>query len=166
VIGARLECDPAQVIITVESNGRPEVAGVAFSLSHSADRAAIAIAAPSTRIGVDLESVRPRAYLDRLALRVFAPDEYARWQARPRSQRPRAFAQRWTVLEAVLTASGTGSAGGLASGRVPPPRWSCVPIDAGRGYAGAVAVDTTPIAVAMHQLRLGDALTRRGGTAR
>ena len=166
VIGARLDCDPAAVTITVDGSGRPEVAGIAFSLSHSADRAAIAIAAPGARLGGDLERVRPRAYLDRLAMRAFAPEEYARWQARPPSQRPRAFAQRWTEIEAVLKARGTGIAGGLASGRVPPPGWSCVPFEAGRGYAGAIAADSTPIAVARHRLQLADALTRRGGTAR
>ena len=73
VLGDRLGTDPARVSIASEPGGRPVVDGVAFSLTHSAERAAVAVASPDRRIGVDLELVRPRTHLDRLAQRVFDP---------------------------------------------------------------------------------------------
>lgn len=165
VVGERLDVDPAAVRIGSEPGGRPTIDGVAFSLSHSAERAAVAIARSAEHLGVDLEWVRPRPHLDRLAQRVFDPDEYETWRALPQRERPRSFAARWTQVEAVLKARGTGIAGGFASGRELPPGWSCTAIDAGAGYSGAVAADASPITVRIETLRLGDALTRRGGTA-
>lgn len=166
VIGERLRVDPAELHIASEDRGRPLIEGVAFSLSHSAERAAVAIAASTARIGVDIERIRSRPHLDRLAQRVFRPDEYDSWRALAQSARPLAFARRWTEVEAVLKARGTGIAGGFASANEVAPGWSCTDIDAGAGYVGAVAADVTPIAVRTHALRLGDALTRRGETAR
>ena len=114
VIAERLRVDPAGLRIASEDRGRPVVEGVAFSLSHSAERAAVAVAAPTACIGVDIERVRNRPHLDRLAQRVFRPDEYERG-GRWRSRRAHAFAQRWTEVEAMLKARGTGIAGGLAT---------------------------------------------------
>jgi 4'-phosphopantetheinyl transferase len=166
VIGECLDTDPARVSIASELGGRPVVDGVAFSLSHSGERAAVAIAAPHEQIGVDLERVRPRPHLDRLARRVFAPDDYENWRALPPRARPRAFAERWTEVEAALKARGTGIGGGLASVSELPSGWACTQIDAGAGYVGAVAADAPRIAVVARVFRLGDALTRRDGTAR
>ena len=158
-IAARLDTDPAAVRIAVEPGGRPVVPGVAFSLSHSGERVVIAIAAPGALIGVDVERVRARPYLDGLARRVFAHDDYERWSALPARARPRAFATRWTEIEAVLKGRGTGIAGGLASA-IGAPGWSCAPIDVGRGYVGAVAAQGSAIAVAVNELDLADVLTR------
>jgi 4'-phosphopantetheinyl transferase len=166
VIGERLDVEPARVRIASERGGRPVAEGVAFSLSHSGDRAAVAVATSGLCIGVDLERVRPRPHLDRLARRVFDPDEYDAWRALPLSARPRQFASRWTEVEALLKARGTGIAGGLASVSELPSGWSCTAIDAGAGYVGAIAVDASPIAVGTRAFRLDDALTGRDGTAR
>ena len=149
-----------------EPGGRPVVDGVAFSLTHSAELAAVAVAPPDRRIGIDLERVRARTHLDRLAQRVFDPEPYERWHALPERSRPRAFATRWTEVEALLKAQGTGIAAGLAAARELPPGWSCTAIDGGDGYVGAVAADASPVDVRIHAFRLGDALTRRDGTAR
>lgn len=165
VVGERLDVDPARLVIASEPGGRPTIDGVAFSLSHSGERAAVAAARSSAQLGVDLEWVRTRPHLDRLAQRVFDPGEYETWRALPQRERPRAFATRWTAVEAVLKARGIGIAGGFASGRELPPGWSCTAFDAGDGYRAAVAVDSSPISVRIDTLRLGDALTRRGGTA-
>lgn len=165
VIGERLDIDPARVVITSEAGGRPVVMGLAFSLSHSGERAAVAIAASGEQIGVDLEQVRPRPHVDRLAQRVFAPDAYETWRALPARARPHAFASRWTEVEAVLKARGTGITGGLGSA-IDPPGWSWEAIDAGPGYVGTVAACGSAVAVTTSVLRLADALTRRDGTAR
>lgn len=166
VLGERLGTDPASVSIGSEPGGRPIVGGIAFSLTHSAELAAVAIAAPDRQIGIDVERVRSRTHLDRLAQRVFDPEPYARWHALPERDRTRAFAARWTEVEALLKARGTGIAAGLASASDLPPGWSCTAIDAGAGYVGALAADASPITIRSHAFRLGDALTRRDGTAR
>lgn len=177
VIGTRLGTESAAVRLAVEPGGRPViegVAGVVFSMAHSGERAVIAIAVPGASVGVDVERVRSRPYLDGLARRVFDAAGYERWAALPARRRARAFAARWTELEAVLKGRGTGLAGGLASA-IDAPGWSCAPIDVGRGYVGAVAAEGSAIAVAVYELDLADvlgrglpsrcALTRRDGTA-
>ena len=165
VLGMRLGTDPARVAIASEPGGRPKVDGIAFSLTHSAERAAVAIAPPDLRVGIDLERVQPRTHIDRLARRVFEPEAYERWHALPERARPRAFAARWTEVEALLKAHGTGIAAGFAAASTVPPGWTCTAFDAGADYVGALVVDVSPIAVRNHTLRLGDALTRRDGTA-
>jgi 4'-phosphopantetheinyl transferase len=171
LLGARLGVGAERVVVTAEPSGRPLVDGLSFSLSHSGDRAAVALTTAGVNVGVDLERVRSRPHLDRLAERVFAPDDYARWCTLAPRDRPRALAQRWTEVEAVLKARGLGIArsgtfGGLAAAGDPGPRWSRAAFDAGSGFVGAVATDRSPITVTLHTLRLRDALTRRDGTAR
>ena len=160
LVAERLGTDPTALVIGHEPGGRPTTPGAAFSLSHSGDRAAVATTRPGVNIGVDLERVRVRPQLDRLAARVFADDEYERWHRLAPRVRPRVFAQRWTEVEAVLKARGTGIAGGFASARDLPPGWSCTPFDAGGGYVGAIASDTSPMVVRTRVFRLGDALAR------
>ena len=171
LLGDRLGIDPERVAITSEPGGRPLVEGVAFSLSHSGDRGAVALAAAGVSLGVDIERVRARPHLDRLAERVFAPDDYARWCALAPRARPRELAQRWTEVEAVLKARGlgiarSGTAGGLASAREAGSGWSCVAFEAGVDFVGAVAADRSPISVTTNGFRLGDPLTPRDGTER
>jgi 4'-phosphopantetheinyl transferase len=158
VLAERLGVDPARLDIESEPGGRPTVDGIAFSLSHSGDRGAVAITEPGVNVGVDLEQVRVRPHLDRLAERVFEADEYQRWRGLAPRVRPRVFAQRWTEVEAVLKARGTGIAGGLASARDLGPGWSRTPFDAGAGYVGAIAADASPMVVTTRVFRLGDAL--------
>jgi 4'-phosphopantetheinyl transferase len=171
LLAQRLGTEPHGLVITAEPAGRPLVDGVAFSLSHSGDRGAVARAAAGVRLGVDVERVRARPHLDRLAQRVFAPDDYTRWCTLAPRDRPRALAQRWTEVEAVLKARGIGiarsaAAGGLAAAGEPGAGWSRVAFDAGDGFVGTVAADRAPITVTTHAFRLADALTRRDGTAR
>jgi 4'-phosphopantetheinyl transferase len=171
LLGGRLETEPARVVITSEPGGRPLVDGVAFSLSHSGDRGVVALAAPGVSLGVDVERVRARPHLDRLAQRVFAADDYARWNALAPRDRPRELARRWTEVEAVLKARGlgiarSGAAGGLAPASEPRSGWSRVAFEAGDGFVGTVAADRSPIVVTTRAFRLADALTRRDGTAR
>jgi 4'-phosphopantetheinyl transferase len=171
LLGERLCTDPVRLPITVELGGRPVLDGVAFSLSHSGDRGAVAITAPGVDIGVDLEWVRARPHLDRLAQRIFPPDEYDAWRGLEPRSRPRAFAARWTEIEAMLKARGSGiagsaSAGGLASAHEPGTGWSCTPFDAGAGYVGAVAAAASPIVVTTRVFNVADVFSRHDGTAR
>jgi phosphopantetheinyl transferase len=152
VIGSRLGVYPTLVAVGREPSGRPVADGVALSIAHSGGVGAIAISDPGARVGIDIERVRPRRYIDRIAARIFDADELVPLAALDGAARLRAFLQRWTEVEAILKAQGTGIAGGFASAAPRPSGWSCVAIDAGQGFAGAVAADVDSIAVSVRHL--------------
>ena len=85
LLGLRLVTDPAAVPITRvcercghPTHGRPRLAeGPVFGATHSGDRALVAVADGPSALGVDLEVIRPRADLDRLAARVLDRVELA-----------------------------------------------------------------------------------------
>jgi 4'-phosphopantetheinyl transferase len=147
VIGSRLGVYPTLVEIEHEPNGRPVAEGVSLSLTHSRSLGAVAIAAPGARVGIDVEAVRPRRLLDRIARRVFTSDELVPWSALDDDARLLAFLERWTEVEAILKAQGTGIAGGFANAVPRPGGWSCAPIDCGPGFVGTVAADAPSIVV-------------------
>jgi 4'-phosphopantetheinyl transferase len=112
------------------SHGKPAVVGapdVSFSLSHSGPWALVAVAAGAD-VGADLEALRGRAYLDRLARRALAPDELARWCDLPAERRLEGFLHAWTAKEAYLKANGWGITRPLREVPVRPPGWTIAPV--------------------------------------
>lgn len=71
-----------------------------YSLSHSAGHAALLIAPPGLRVGVDVEVLRRRDVL-RIARFAFDEREVAALEAAAESQRPELFYQLWTLKEAL-----------------------------------------------------------------
>jgi len=101
-------CDPASLEFTRGAYGKPGLqGGPAFNLSHSGAWILIGVA-PSGRLGVDVEVVRPLADMDRLAHQNFAPDEVSALLETQPSQRERTFYRAWTRKEAYLKALGHG----------------------------------------------------------
>lgn len=130
----------AGVELRVGENGKPRLAvapeRLSFNLSHSGDLALVAIAPGGVEVGVDLERLRPRRDLVRLAERWLPPaDVAAVAAASPGPEREAVFYAAWTRHEARVKCVGSGLFG-------PPPDPEVVavqlPIDA--GYAAAVAV--------------------------
>ena len=153
-VASYLDVDVDEVVIGAERDGRPTVAGAALSLAHSGDLVAVAIAPEGRWVGVDVEVVRPRLHVERIARRMFEAHELPAWAALDDDARLHAFLQRWTEVEAILKAKGTGVAGGFASA-VPTPRgWTCAAIDAGSGFVGAVAIDAAPVDLGFARGRL------------
>ncbi len=105
----------AQVRFRYGPRGKPALdddagADWRFSVSHSGDRALIALTR-GIDIGVDLERLRPLQDLQGLA-RVSCSEEEQ--QAVAAAKDPvRALLERWTAKEACLKATGTGIAGDL-----------------------------------------------------
>jgi 4'-phosphopantetheinyl transferase len=119
ILGRRLGLPPAEVELARSNLGKPVVAhgeGVRFSVSDSGDLALVAVA--DAEVGVDVEQVRSRA---------------ASLQA---SVGTEAFFERWTRLEAVGKARGTG----LLRPRGDETGLTCESLDVGDGFAAAVAV--------------------------
>jgi hypothetical protein len=150
LLGAELGVAPGDVEITREcrrcgdpSHGKPRLAGGAspsFSVSHSGDLAIVALSRDAC-VGVDVELVRPRLHLDRLAARVLTPAELAGWRAVPEAMRLERFLERWTAKEALLKASGIGLATPLAHVALPAPGWWVHGLALPPGYVGALALD-------------------------
>lgn len=159
ILGRRLGREPAALRIARACtacggpHGRPELPehpDVVISLSHSGDLALLAVAT-GVRVGVDLEEVRSRPRLERLAERVLASDELAAWMAVPEQHRLRAFLEAWTSKEAYLKAIGEGIRSPLAG--VParlPEGWVAAAPAAGDGHVTCLAVEAPAVVLREH----------------
>lgn len=142
LLGERLGCAPSQLAFTQGVYGRPSLAArpdVSFNLSHSGERALLAVSMRRT-VGVDIEvadtGLAWRALLDL----VCDPEEARTILSTPD------FYRCWTAKEALLKATGEGIGKGLKSidlahARL-PPALSVVGLDdlSGlAGYSGALA---------------------------
>lgn len=90
--------------------GAPEHSMITFNLSHSHNRALIAVT-KAQEIGIDLEWVRSEVDVANLSERYFAPSEHAVIMQAPREQRATTFFRYWVAKEAVLKAQGIGLRG-------------------------------------------------------
>ena len=113
ILGAYLEVDPTAVAFTYGPKGKPALAGeegradVQFSVSHSADLAAFAVAV-DVPVGVDVERLRAVEDMERIAARTFSARECAVLRGLPREQRAAGFFNCWTRKEAYIKALGEG----------------------------------------------------------
>ncbi len=139
-------------------HGKPRVPGVSanFSLSHSGERVALAVA-EGAELGVDVERMAGRS-VERLAPRVLSPEEFQEFQATAPRNRIRAFYTYWTRKEALLkavelgitapkrgiTVSGPEAEAELLAweGMAGPgaPEFFLCDLDPGPGYSAALAV--------------------------
>jgi 4'-phosphopantetheinyl transferase len=120
ILGRYLQISPEEVPLARSNAGKPVVAGredLRFSVSDSAGLALVAVA--RREVGVDVELVRSRPAA-------------ARW-----SLGAEAFFERWTKLEAVGKARGTG----LLRPRGGDDAFTCAALDVGPGFAAAVAIE-------------------------
>lgn len=130
---------PERARTKVEEDGKPQLAEaperLSFNLSHSTGLALIAIAPGGVKVGVDVERLRPRRDLPRLAARWLPAADAAAVSAASAAQRTAVFYAAWTRHEARVKCTGVGLAG-------PPPgeevrAWN---VEVGAGYAAAVAL--------------------------
>lgn len=138
--------------------GKPALGGrLQFNLSHSHALALCAIA--YSRVGVDVEKMRPDFATNDIASRHFSPRENRTLRAVGAAERCAAFFACWTRKEAYVKARGEGLSlpldafdVSLAPGETPAlietrpdpseaRRWSLWSLDVGAGYAAAVAVE-------------------------
>jgi 4'-phosphopantetheinyl transferase len=161
VLAQCLDCSPEALRFVTGARGKPRLVDVPvdvrFNLSHSGDRALLAIAL-GQEVGVDLEQHRP-VDIRGLARRFFAPGEQAALDMLPDRERAPAFFRCWTRKEAFIKAIGEGlafpldgfevnvtaDAGasqqmlGCTAAPEAPGRWRIVALDCEAGYEAAVA---------------------------
>jgi 4'-phosphopantetheinyl transferase len=111
--------EPGQIQFDIGPHGKPAIRHrsdttmrIAFSLSHSAQYAAIAVAS-GRAVGVDVEVCRLEVDALKLAQRFFASGESQRIAEAHGSEKPQAFYQYWTGKEAYLKGRGLGLSLGL-----------------------------------------------------
>jgi 4'-phosphopantetheinyl transferase len=127
----------------VSGNGKPFLPGsphIKFNLSHSGEVALVAVAL-EVEIGVDVEWIRPMPEYRQIAERFFPPSQ-AGLVADEAD-----FFRRWTRIEAVVKACGTGIYG-IAD--EPSGEWTIEELDAAPGYSAAVAAPRGDMQVTMH----------------
>jgi len=113
LLAGYLSMPPQAVKLRRGKLGRPLLDGrqnrqeLSFNLSHSGDLMVLAVARGSA-VGVDVEQVRPRRGLSRLAQRLFSDSEQKLLAATGEADRLTAFFQGWTRKEALLKAAGAG----------------------------------------------------------
>lgn len=125
--------DPAEIAFEYSRSGKPALAGakgLKFNTSHSAGRQMVAVA--GREVGVDVERVRSCFRFDDIVKRFLPPEEAAAVSS------AETFFRVWTRREAFLKATGQGLTG-LRNSIAPP--WTVMDVDAGDGWAAAVAVE-------------------------
>ena len=157
LIGSYMGAAPESVEFAYGANGKPEVEGLSFNVSHACD-VALAAFGPG-RVGVDVEEMRPDVEMRALARRFFTRAENDALGRLSGDELVRGFYGCWTCKEAFVKAVGEGLSFELDRVEVavyPEPagvlsvdgevahaaRWTMVAVDAGPGYAAAVAVDS------------------------
>jgi 4'-phosphopantetheinyl transferase len=146
LLASYLNVAPESVDLTVGLQGKPQVAGLEFNLSHSGDLVAYGIG--SVAVGIDIEQQRD---LDCEALmqRFFAPAEQRAWQQVPVAARSATFFQLWTMKEAYVKAIGTGLHTPLSTFAVSlqspwqilgHDHWQVEALSLPEGYWGAIAI--------------------------
>ncbi|NKQ55246.1 4'-phosphopantetheinyl transferase superfamily protein [Amycolatopsis sp. K13G38] len=158
ILGERLGLAPGSVTFDAtcedcgKPHGKPRLAGVEFSISHSGDRVGLAVT--SVPVGLDVETDSRRADDSLIA---YALNETERQALAPLSTQERisTFFQYWTRKEALMKATGRGlkiplqsitlsGAELIASGHeaLDPATTRLADLDPGEGYRGAVAALT------------------------
>lgn len=99
--------DAASLAFHYGDYGKPELEGLHFNVSHSANLAAIALTRDMP-IGIDVEAINKDADVMALARTAFSPAECDELSAMPSDQRIAAFFRGWTRKEACLKLLGTG----------------------------------------------------------
>jgi 4'-phosphopantetheinyl transferase len=135
------EADPPA--LAPDEKGKPRLAvdpgRLAFNLSHSGGLALVALAPGGLDVGVDIERIKERRDLARLAAR-WLPEADARAVAAvPPADQAAVFYPAWTRREARVKCTGVGLAG-----RAPGREVTAVQLEIDAGYAAAVAIGPRP----------------------
>jgi 4'-phosphopantetheinyl transferase len=136
---------PESLAWTAGQHGKPEIAGLHTSLSHSAELAAVAISA-SRPVGVDIQHLVPGLDVTALAERFYPAGEASYVQAGP--DPAGRFGRLWARKEAVVKAAGSRLwanltmpvTDDLVECSVPPGRYRVADVTAPAGYRAALAL--------------------------
>lgn len=109
ILSRHLDVEPGALRFEIGKHGKPSLLGepLHFNLSHSENRAALAISRlPS--VGIDIERFDRKVNVDALSRRCFRESEWAPFASLEGAARKRAFFWMWTAKEARMKATGDG----------------------------------------------------------
>jgi 4'-phosphopantetheinyl transferase len=122
-----------------DENGKPRLAvepgRLAFNLSHSGGLALVALAPGGIDVGVDVERIKDRRDLARLAARWLPAADARAVAAVPPAEQTAIFYPAWTRHEARVKCTGVGLVG-----EPPGPEVTAVQVEIDAGYAAAIAI--------------------------
>jgi 4'-phosphopantetheinyl transferase len=101
---------PGDIRLSTNERGKPVLDGpgeLEFSISHTTGLGLVALSA-GRPVGVDVEAIRPRPRLERVAGRVFSPAERERLAELAGIEQLEFFYRAWTAREACLKVTGEG----------------------------------------------------------
>ncbi len=172
ILAGYVDVPPQEIRFEYGPQGKPTLAGnsvLEFSVTHTADRAMIAVAA-GCAAGIDLERIRPMKDAGGMAKLIFSTRELAEWECVDPLRREQAFFQGWTRKEAYVKALGTGLSAPLREFDVAidgPPRllciggseesarqWRLVDVSPGGAFIGCLAVASDEVEVVYRTLSL------------
>jgi 4'-phosphopantetheinyl transferase len=113
ILGRYLNSPPEKIKFAYRANGKPALSDellppeLRFNLSHSEDVALLAVV-QNREVGIDLETLRPKVDVVKLANQFFSPVERAELEALPSDKQLASFFSGWTRKEAYLKARGEG----------------------------------------------------------
>ncbi|MGH7181031.1 MAG: 4'-phosphopantetheinyl transferase family protein [Nitrospiraceae bacterium] len=163
VLAHYIALDPAALLFQTGSTGKPALLdhqgnqhAIRFNLSHSRGRMLIAVT-QGQDVGVDLEEMRDKAEVVKLAERFYAPSEYQKMVGHSRSVQVEQFYHYWVAKEAVIKGQGVGIFSLRGCEILPPddaasslarpadgvglqPGWTIRWLACGAGWQGAVAL--------------------------
>jgi 4'-phosphopantetheinyl transferase len=135
---------PHMVTIQYEEGGKPFVPDVHFNVSHSRDRALIAITRACS-VGVDIEFIDPGVSYWQVAALAFTPQERQSLSAIAQEEQRQVFYEMWTSKEALLKAHGCEFDIHSLAREAPDFRATRVlPLSLEEGWAGALALTNPP----------------------
>jgi 4'-phosphopantetheinyl transferase len=118
LLGSYLGNEPGEVDLSINAHGKPRLSqtlenqGLVFNVSHSGAMAVL-VFGRDMALGVDVECLRPRRDLDRLAEYGLSETELEHWRRLSPVYRPESFIRYWNAKEAFVKATGRGIAVGL-----------------------------------------------------
>jgi 4'-phosphopantetheinyl transferase len=174
LLGLYLARAPASLQFSYGAYGKPaldaapDAEDLRFNVSHSHELALYAFAR-GREVGIDIEHMRVELAGDDIAARFFSATEVRMLHALPAEARTHAFFNCWTRKEAYIKARGEGLSHpldafdvsltpgepaallGTRGDQRELARWSLHALDAGEGYAAAVAIQGTDYALRLWQ---------------
>lgn len=177
VLAPYVDRPPSALTFTARPFGKPELddaRGLSFSLSHSGDGVAIAVA-QGVAVGIDIEERRGMEDRDALVARFFSAEEAAAYGRAAPAEREDAFFRLWTRKEAFVKGIGLGLSRPLDSFTVglglpvqlhapDEDGWSLRHLEPGGGFVGALAARHPGLVLGGGQFRLDDMVVERGDT--
>ena len=138
ILAAYLRTTEAPVLVR-DRAGKPRLAEgsqpLSFNLSHSGELALVVVAPGTLEVGVDIELVKPRRDLRRLAARWLPAADASRVEGAPDAELETIFYAAWTRHEARVKCTGAG-----LGGPAPGPEVTARALAIDDGYAAAVAI--------------------------